>query len=297
MNYETFTKKIKSSLEVQLGEEYRVELVTLPKNNRSDYVALVVFHISPVKIHISRSVGMDEIYGEYMEGKTLKECVKDLMEVFTKKEKEETYSNMVEELCDWERVKDRVYPMLLSGEGNESCLNRLLHRSFLNLEIVYYIVVKVNGEEGNVKVTNALSRKWELSEERIYSKAMENLENAGYELVGISTLLEDMTGLTMEEKKEDFMYVLLNENGSYGAAGILSRKVLQMCADKIQGNFYLLPSSIHEMIVVPDVNKITADGLRKMVTEINQTQVLPEERLCDAVFYYDLEMQEVQIAE
>lgn len=238
---------------------------------------------------------MENIYKEYLEGRTLEECVNNLVEIF-KEEGEEKDFDAAEEIYQWELVKEKVYPMLITRNGNKKYLSTLVHRPFLNLEIIYYIEVEVKGGKGNIKVTNVLNRRWGCSEEELYSSAMANLENAGYELVGIGRLIEDITGLTMEEENDSFIYVLLNENRHYGAAGILSQKVLQMCGEKVQGNFYLLPSSIHEMIVVPDVGKITAEELRKLVAEVNQEHVLPGERLSDEVFYYDLEKQEVQIA-
>ena len=55
----------------------------------------------------------------------------------------------------------------------------------------------------------------------------------------------------------------------------------------LDGNFYILPYSIHEMLVLPDDGKISVDELKMMVTDINMTEVEPAERLTDSVYYYD----------
>lgn len=295
MNYETFTEMIKSCLQVQLGEHYKVETMDAPRNNRNDYTALMVLRLFPVESKIGRLIDMEKIYGEYLEGETLKECVNKLVEIFTEAEDEKAYSNITEEVYRWEWAKDRVYPLLVTREGNEKYLSTLLHRPFLNLEIIYYLTVQIDGVEGNIKVTKALSGYWNCSEEAVYKRAMVNMEFDGYDLIGLGTLIEDMTGLKVEEN-DNYMYVLSNGNKRYGAAGILSRDTLEMCADKIQESFYLLPSSIHEMIVVPDMGMVNAKELSEMVAAVNREQVMPEERLSEHVFYYDLEKQELQVA-
>lgn len=297
MNYEAFAEMMRGCLQMQLGEAYKVEIANIPQNNRNDCIALVVFPLFPTKNRIGRSIDMEIIYQEYLEGNTLEECISNLRTILTIEGDEELYLNVAEKICNWELVKDRIYPMLVTRDGNGRYLDMLVHRPFLNLEIAYHIVVEVDGEEGSVKVTNAINKKWNLTEEEIYSRAMANLENAEYEMVDIRTLIGDLEDFSPEEENKDFLYVLSNKNRSYGAAGILSQKILRMCADKIQGDFYLLPSSVHEMMVVPNVGMVTAGELRKMVTDINREQVLPRERLCDAVFYYDLEAKEVRIAE
>lgn len=294
MNYKTFEERIKSGLQEQLGEDYRVEIMNFPRNNKSDDTVLAVLRLFPVKSKISRSIDMENIYQEYLEGKTLQECVNYLAEIF-KEEEEEKQFDVAEGIYRWELAKKRIYPMLVTRDGNEKYLNTLVHRPFLNLEIAYYILVKIDGVVGSVKVTKTLCEKWHCSEEEIYSMAMANLENAKYEIVSLGTLMEEVSGITTSEEKGEFMLVLLNEAQYFGAAGILSPKILQMCADRVQRNFYLLPSSVHEMIIVPDAGKITASELLQMVTEVNRTQLSAEEYLCDAVFYYDLEKQRIEI--
>lgn len=62
---------------------------------------------------------------------------------------------------------------------------------------------------------------------------------------------------------------------------------MDQAAEKLGGDFYILPSSIHEILLVPDNGDKAADDLRDMVREVNATQVSPEEKLTDNVYHYD----------
>lgn len=286
MDYKVFLETIINRLQEQLGKDYNVQLISTPKNNRKDCMAVMVSRTSLGKIKTGKSVEMEGIYLDYMEGKTLEDCVNSLLPVFkTEETNGKRLSEVAEEVYNWEKVKGRVYPMLIGRKGNEDYLAGLLHRPFMDMEIIYYVTVDMNGENGNAKVTDSLGRHWGKTEEEIHTMAMENLDGTGYKLTGLAELVAQMGDAAAEEAMDSSMYVLLNESRCFGAAGILSEKVLQMCADRLKGDFYLLPSSVHEMIVVPVKREVSADDLKKMVTEINHEYVLPEERLCDDVFF------------
>lgn len=186
--------------------------------------------------------------------------------------------------------------MLVSREGNEKLFEGLVHRPFLNLEIIYYLEVDVNETKGNIKVSNAMSRRWKRSEQELYSQAMENLEKDRYELISVRELVEEMMGSAANVDDEVCLYVLLSEREYYGAAGVLNKEVLKMCEEKVGNSFYLLPSSVHEWMVVPDNGHYLPEELKVMVMEVNREQVVPEERLADAVYYYQEKSGEVQLA-
>ena len=91
---------------------------------------------------------------------------------------------------------------------------------------------------------------------------------------------------SMEEESETPLYVLTNKARLYGASCILYPNLLDSIADKLTCDFYLIPSSIHEVILVPESG--TEDtNLNDMVAEVNHTQVDPKEVLADHVYYYD----------
>ena len=88
------------------------------------------------------------------------------------------------------------------------------------------------------------------------------------------------------------LYVLTNDTKSNGAAEILNDNVRQELADKI-GDFYVLPSSVHETLIIPKSEDMDRMQLEQMVRDVNETQVIPEERLSNHVYEYDAKAHEL----
>lgn len=83
------------------------------------------------------------------------------------------------------------------------------------------------------------------------------------------------------------MYVLGNSRGIHGASTILYEDVLEETSNLIGGDFYILPSSIQEVIAVPAADYMDADNWAEMVVDVNMTQVELNERLSNQVYFYD----------
>lgn len=83
------------------------------------------------------------------------------------------------------------------------------------------------------------------------------------------------------------MKVLSNERRIHGAVCMLYPGVLKEMADRIGGDFFIIPSSVHEVILLPDADKGLNEGLKQLIREVNSTQVAPEEVLSDTLYRYD----------
>lgn len=102
---------------------------------------------------------------------------------------------------------------------------------------------------------------------------------------------------TVLELPEDALeeYVLSNTRFYYGAAEVLREDILEKFSRKIGGIFYILPSSVHELILVPESTFICTEYLREMVKEVNKDVVTKEEWLLENVYYYDSEKIKIRI--
>lgn len=144
-------------------------------------------------------------------------------------------------------------------------------------------------------------------EEELWEAAMKRLRKETYLakplLDTVKGFLTEMGLDTMVEKElnqmQDFptLYVLSNREVCYGAAGILRKDVLKEFAERVQGSFYILPSSIHETILVVEQEDVKGEELREIVMAINEAEVAKEEWLSENVYYYDKEKGTVRIAE
>ena len=113
-------------------------------------------------------------------------------------------------------------------------------------------------------------------------------------------VLSSMMGEITEEMFEEInlqMYVLSNETKINAASGIIFTEKIQEFADVHEANLFILPSSIHELILIPDSGELDVEYLANMVREINATQVPPEEVLSDKVYYYDRNQKALMFAD
>ena len=88
-------------------------------------------------------------------------------------------------------------------------------------------------------------------------------------------------------KRQEQMYVATTPDKIHGAGVLAYQDFMDQAAERAGGDFFILPSSIHEILIVPDDGNATLSQLQDMVREVNATQVAPEEKLTDNVYHYD----------
>lgn len=298
MDYQTFFETVRRSLQIELGDGYLVDVVDLPKNNRTDYKGLSVLRFSE-GVGYGKVMEVWPVYQEYINGKSLKECVWMLKSIYQNGEDGAEILSITETVTRWESVKDCVYPMLVQMAGNDNFLCAMPHRPYLDLAVCYYVTLEIDGINGIMRATNPLTDLWGVKEGDIYKQAIKNMEQAGFELVDINKLLEEVAGDEIKDKEMEgpTIYAVINKGRHFGAAAILDGDFLENCSLQLNGSFYLLPSSIHEMVVVPYDGRIISGELQMMVREINEAVVAPEEQLSDTVYYYDRDSKEIRIAD
>jgi hypothetical protein len=90
------------------------------------------------------------------------------------------------------------------------------------------------------------------------------------------------------------MYILSNQEQMYGASALLYSKRIKNLADRLQCDLIILPSSVHEFLLLPDDGENEYTFYRKMVEDVNTTQVEPEEILSYSLYRYLREKEEVE---
>ena len=130
---------------------------------------------------------------------------------------------------------------------------------------------------------------WRVTEKEVFEEAEKNVKRIlPAKLSRMKDVLASMLEISVEEDDtEDLMYVMSNEEGSFGAACIFYEGVMDMIHDTIRENYYVIPSSVHEMIILPESAAPQKKEIEETVSEINRTQVEDEEVLSDRVYYYN----------
>lgn len=157
------------------------------------------------------------------------------------------------------------------------------------MSILYRVNVELsNGEKGSVLIHNTHLESWGIDEKTLKEVAWNNMHN--YYPPEFSTMSNVLRSVGYDEIPEDAefveMYVLSNKDKQYGAVYMFDTEVMSRIAEEIGGDLVVIPSSIHESILLKKQKETDFDTLREMVKEVNRTQLHPTEILSDEVYQY-----------
>lgn len=291
MNFDEYVENIVDEIRARADKKYQIQRNEVTKNNGVKLTGIAVMAEKG-----GPCIYLDEFYREYdsgeMEfGETVDEIYNMIMENL-----DALSSIDVSYLSEWETVRGSIHARLINAGKNKEMLDRVPHRMFLDLAVVYYAVV-VELEDhgtGTMLINNGYMEQWGQLEDSLYRQAIENMRAEGkpffrdMDTVICGLLLQEDVDLLCDDasKLDAKLYVLSNQRRKYGAAEILDNNILQMIADKIGDGFIVLPSSVHEVIIVPPKNEMEYGKLADMVREVNDSQVAVEERLSYHIYVY-----------
>lgn len=295
MELNEFTKKVCDAMKKKFGEECRIELQEVTKNNGVVLHGLLI--ISEEKNMIP-TIYLDSFWEAYENGVTFAEIISRLSEVYRRESRSKQID--MEFFREFERVKNRICYRLIGRNANETLLKDIPHVDFLDLAICFYYSYQgLEIGEGSILVHNSHMEMWKTSEQELLALAEENTPRI---FPGHVYSMEDALGDLFEEN-DDFheflrnvpMKVLSNHQKSQGAACLLYAGMLERVAQKYGESFYIFPSSIHEVILHPHTGARPVEYMKAMIREVNRTQVSPEEVLSDSLYYYDFKEKKIKI--
>lgn len=293
MEFKEFTEVICKLVQNHL-EHCNVHLEEVMKNNG---VKLYGVCIREQNSNIAPTIYLEEHYDSYQKGMTIDEIVWHICQQYQSCKRGGIQS--VGKLLDFQYMKPMIAYRLVNYEKNVERLQEMPYIPFEDLAITFYCMLDCRlGRSVTVPITNRHMEAWNLNIDELYQIAHKNtpiiLPSVVYDMDHIlreiakeegSKNLSELTSKKQMHSGES-MYVLTNTNKNLGACCILYEKLLSDFASALGNSFFLLPSSIHEMILLPDTGTMQAEELLFMVKEVNATQVEPEEILSDHVYYY-----------
>jgi len=286
MNYQQFVIVVKNKVALALGDGMSLNIHTALKNNGVERVGLT---ISDKRINISPTIYLEEYYKQFQDGFDMEDIIASILDVYQEVKFEHTWQ--IHTVKDFEIMRSKIVYKLIHAKKNESLLKNMPYIAYLDFAIVFYILFEVDDSgTATIPITHELIQLWDVSVDEVQQCAFCNAPSllpASFKPMQI--VIDELMGTNYSEQEaiEDLMFVLTNSLRSFGAACILYDGMLDKISEEIGENFYILPSSIHEMIIVPESNSPSREHLNEMITEVNQTQVDEEEFLSACVYYYD----------
>ena len=206
-------------------------------------------------------------------------------------------------LWDWEAAKGRIRAKLVNREMNRELLKKVPYREFLDLAVIYYVTLDGLSESGTAAftVSDGNMEVWRKDENALYQMAVSNMRLDGepvfedMEEIIRSMIPDAMPDLAVGIPKIR-SYVLTNPKKVFGAVELLDGNILTEIGDKLGSDYMVLPSSLHESIILPVDGRISYQELADIVTDINRNVVSIVERLSDHVYLYERKEGALRIA-
>ncbi len=287
MNYQQFIEEVERRVKEKIkgNETMTVYIHTAVKNNGKERKGITV---SEKGIHISPTIYLEEYFQQFQEGKPIEKIVEKILQLY----EEVKCSHPCEEslLQNYEELKGKFACKLIHRGKNEKLLNDIPYVPWMDLAIVAFVLLEVSPYgTATVLVRKEHLEIWGLTEAQLFDEAKKNTPILlPYQFCPMRKLLREICPYAVDEgeEEEESLYVLSNKLRSFGAASMLYDGILEKVGQKLGENYYILPSSIHEVIVVPESKSPVKQDLEEMVREINETQVEEEEVLSDRVYYF-----------
>ena len=292
MSFDVFTKAVVEKIREYLPESFAnasVELQTVVKNNDLKLTGLT---IRSAESNICPTIYLEQFFEKYQAGEDMNEVLETIADIRLRNELKETFD--VGQITDFDRVRGKIVPRLIGKEWNRELLAIRPHKIIADLAVTYHILMGHDFSGiASAPITNALMESWGVDVDTLHDLAIQNMPKLlPSTFQTMSSVLASMMGEDAEEllsampPADEAMFILSNEQKINGAAALLDKEIMKTVIERIGKEFFVLPSSIHECIIVPATADMDVSTLVSMVREVNQSQVAPDERLSDSVYVY-----------
>lgn len=286
MSFEDFAEKVAMAVEAALAIKGKYVIATVEPLNKNG-VSVMGIVIKKGEQNVAPCINCtSEQYEKVMSGElSFSKYLDDLVSIYQDAEREMAQYTDTEKYLNSEFVKANVFLSFVERERNKEWLKTVVHYPFAdtNLELIARVRIK----NGSFVVKRGMLDIIGISEDELLFNARINTV-ANATCIPMSKLF-DMLGAPVGIPDDVPMYVITNLDMCLGAASILNEDYLKSMYETFATSLFILPSSVHECIVVPNVagSDAPAEELLEMVRAVNQTSVEPQERLADSVYIYD----------
>lgn len=319
MKYEQFLENIKKEVKRNLETHYKIEYNQVIKNNGVVLDEIVICN-GTERVSLNRY--FNHYYEKYENGTLLQEIVQEILITYQVKRKQKI-QNQEYITLSYEQVQNSIVYRLINYSSNKERLKQVPFLRFMDLAITFHCVMRQDSTSiGTIPITKELIEEWSVAVKQLLQLANKNtprLFPAKIQIMNevikefmkkdmeaflqknpnlskhflleeekdsITTQLIESVFLSAKEKIKIPMYIMTNSNGINGASVLLYKNIIREFSKKCNSDLYILPSSIHEVILVPYEKSIKKEALEELVFDVNRTQVPTEDILSNQVYLY-----------
>lgn len=289
--YETFKTELITVITKKLEAPYKVETYKAFKNGKE----IDAFTIRQKDSQATPTFYFKNLIEDYKNGSSVADIAEDVLNLYFYAAKSSPIN--IDKCQDFNVQKDNICYRVVNKEAYKDQLPLIPHIDFFDLAIILYSVLSINNKnEMSFTVTNDMVKVWDTTPQELFILATKNTPRLfPINITSLNALMFQFDipqyktiSDTIENLPHDYVYAITNEYSRNGFSGIFYPCVLK-CLGKRFGNFYLLPSSIHEALIIPEGTDMSPEQLMEMVHGVNTEVVSPDEYLSDSVYQYSVE--------
>lgn len=286
-SYETFAREMLGAVKYRFKDDAdcSVEMTSVTKNNQVHSDTIVVRgtgrNCAPV-IHVR------DLYELFQQGATYGGLAGQIAQIYYKSAGQ--FEDLVSDrLFDFDYIRDRLIIKVINGEQNRQLLENVPCIRKLDLALTFRIMAEsFDHMQGTVLVDNDLMNLWHMTPDDLFRAAADNMEQLWRgRILPLDEMIMDLIGDTENDRLHTPFLVLTNDMFCYGAAALFCSDLIRDYARCANTDFYVLPSSIHELLLVPTHGDMDACQLQEMVSGVNREAVGADEILSDHVYLYE----------
>ena len=296
MNYQEFKNQLLELLGKEFGQDITLTVQDIVKNNGIHQDGLTVITES---LKVSPTIYLNHFFRQYEKGKPMAEICHDILCIY--RENRPLNNIDISFFTNYDNVKSHIIFKLINYQKNDRLLQDVPHLRLLDLAVVFCCLLK-SDYTGNatILIHNHHLHYWNITTDDLFALAQDNTPRLlKPELRNMADVLCELFCARSPQKtpadvSSSNMYVLTNESKLNGAVCILYPDLLRRFADTHDSDVYILPSSVHEVMLISARVKSTPKELNAMVEEVNCSQLMPEEVLSNHAYYYDRQTGQIQ---
>ena len=278
-NIRCFAEAVSREVSRKMGKDYEIKLQEVRKNNGVLLQGLII--LSETR-NLSPTIYLNSFWELYVSGTPMERISRMVMEAYRKNLPEDNVDMSF--FREYDKVRSRICYRLVNTNKNRTLLDQVPHIDLLDLSLCFYYAYEDKKlGNGSILIHNNHMENWNCTTEMLLKEAARNTEQLyPRQLYGMSELLEEYTGEDMEVP----MKVLTNTARCNGATCIVYPGALKEIAESMQDDLYILPSSVHEVILMAAHDVEEEEKLQGIIREVNHACVEPEEILSDSLYFY-----------
>lgn len=300
MDFKEFVNKLEQDLKdamADISPGATVDVRSVEKLQEGSYTGIA---ISPAGGNVGMTLNANQLFDQMQDGQSY-EGVLAVAVSTAERGLHDMPAVDVSELMNYEAAKKYLCFDVVGSDRNADMLEKVPHTDKENISMVYRLQLdSTENGAATVLITNAMMEQFGVTKEQLHADAMENAQEIRpADFRTMAAVMAEMMGMP-EEMMADMappMYVATNQDKVQGAAVMFYPDFMEQAAKELGGDIFILPSSVHEVLILPDDGNMNAQELKEMVTSINASEVAPEDRLTDSVYHYDAQERIFELGE